>query len=83
MTEEEVASSTLESIEGAAGEGADLVGVRGDATPVEIVAAINRFVSKPPKRRSGRVDKLSFPRSALVIPENSLSWVVGIDHLLN
>ena len=56
VTEEEVAPSTLASIEGAAGEGADLVGVRIDAPASEVIAAINKFVSKPPKRRRGRVD---------------------------
>ncbi len=57
VTEEEIAPSILASIEGAAGEGADLIGVQIDRSPAEIVAAINAFVSTPPERRSGRIDK--------------------------
>lgn len=56
VTEEEIPASMLANIEGSAAEGADLVGVAVDAAPLEIVAAVNKFVSKPPKRRSGRVD---------------------------
>src|SRR5579885_1191186 len=46
----------LANIEGSAGEGAELIGVSVDATPLAIVAAINAFVTKSQKRRSGRFD---------------------------
>jgi hypothetical protein len=56
VTEEGIAQGTLENIEGAAGEGADLVGVRVDADPLEIVTTVDAFVSKQQRKRPGRVD---------------------------
>jgi hypothetical protein len=56
VTEEAIADRMLANIEGAAGEGAELVGVELDATPLEIITALNKFVSKPPRRRSKQVD---------------------------
>jgi hypothetical protein len=55
VTGVEIPPSTLSNIEGAAGGRAELVGVELDATPLEIVTAINTFVSKPPRTR-GRID---------------------------
>ncbi len=46
----------LANIEGSAGEGAEYAGVEVDASPLEIVTAINKFVSKPPRKRSKSVD---------------------------
>lgn len=51
VTEEKIPASMLANIEGAASEGAELVGVATDATPLEVVTAINEFVRKPPKKR--------------------------------
>lgn len=57
VTEDRIKTSTLVHIEGSAGEGAELVGVRVDAAPLEIVTAVNQFVSKQQRRRrSSRVD---------------------------
>lgn len=56
VTEEEIAPTTVANVDGAPAEGADFIGVRLDQSPAEIVAAINAFVSKPPRRRSGRID---------------------------
>lgn len=53
-TEEQVKPDMLETIEGSAAEGAEMVGVAIDATPLEIVTAVNGYVSKPPRKR--RVD---------------------------
>ena len=41
----------LENIPGAAQEGADLIAVSMDSSPLDIVRAIDAFVSKPPKKR--------------------------------
>jgi hypothetical protein len=54
ITEEQIKPSMLENLEGSAGEGAEMVGIAIDATPLEIVTAVNEYVSKPPKKR--RVD---------------------------
>jgi hypothetical protein len=54
VTEEYIKPDMLENIEGSAGEGAEMVGVAIDATPLEIITAVNQYVSKPPRKR--RVD---------------------------
>jgi hypothetical protein len=51
VTEEKIEPSLLANIEGSAGEGAELAGVAIDAAPLEIVTAVNTFVSKPPRKR--------------------------------
>jgi hypothetical protein len=56
LTEEKIEPGTLAAIEGAAVEGAELIGVRADATPLQIVTAVNRFVRNEQKGYSERVD---------------------------
>ncbi len=51
VTEEPIKPGMLENIQGAAGEGAEMIGLSIDATPLEIVTALNSYVSKPPKKR--------------------------------
>lgn len=50
ITEGSIPDSTRESLIGAAGEGAEIIGVSLQSPPTEIVKAINAFVAKPPKK---------------------------------
>ncbi len=50
-SEEPIPASIAGSLPGAAAERAELVGVRFDAAPRDIADAINRFLTKPKKRR--------------------------------
>jgi hypothetical protein len=56
ITGSSVEPHILASIDGSAGEGASLAGVAVNDPPVKIVAAINAFVSKPPRKRSRKMD---------------------------
>lgn len=56
ISEDSIAPHILEGIEGSAVEGASLAGVAIDDPPVKIIAAINAFVSTPPRGSSGPVD---------------------------
>jgi hypothetical protein len=56
ISEYSVEPHILDGIEGSADEGASLAGVAIEDPPLKIVTAINKFVSKPPKGPSGRVD---------------------------
>jgi hypothetical protein len=56
VTEEPIDPETLASLEDAAGEGAELAGIRLDAPPLEIVAAINAFVRREQEQPTEGVD---------------------------
>ena len=58
ITEDNVDDSIADNLEGAAKEGADLIGVSIDRPTLEIVTAINSFVSSPPRKKllSKKVD---------------------------
>jgi hypothetical protein len=56
ISEQAVEPNILSNMSGAAQEGATLVGVSVDDSPVKIVTAINAFVSNPSKPLLGRVD---------------------------
>ena len=56
VTEEPIDPDILESLAGAAGEGAELAEVSLDATPAEIVAAINDLVYRQQKEPTDDVD---------------------------
>ena len=56
ITEHPLAPEILSNLAGSAIEGAALAGVRPDAEPLKMVAAINTFVAKPPKSWFRKVD---------------------------
>jgi hypothetical protein len=56
ITEQAVEPHILSNMSGAAQQGAALVGVSVEDSPLKIVTAINAFVSNPPKTSPGRVD---------------------------
>jgi hypothetical protein len=51
VTEFPVEESITAHLPGAAKEGAELVGVSIDDTPIRIVEALNTFIAAPPKKR--------------------------------
>jgi len=65
LTESDIAAEMLENIVGAADEGAEMVAVPIDATSLEIVEAVNAFVSAPPPLDDGDNWDRSLPLGAL------------------